>query len=467
MKIRTIFSAIAALLLAISCGGKEGPAIKPPIVNPGGGDDPEDPGQTGGVTLPKVGDEITPWVEGCFDIHFINTQMGECTFLIFPDGTQMLIDAAGSLLETRDGSAPNIGIRKRWDPTKDSSFNCNKFIENYLRKCMAWTGNDCLDYALVTHLHNDHYGAHLGQPVSPNSPTFKQQSMVYIMDNFKIGKLMDRAYPDYNYPFDMSKVYKPTDDHSVCNWMTAVKWHVANKGLKVEKVQAGSGTQVAAVRNPSKYSSFKVRVIGVNGEVWTGSGDATVKTFPPLEKITCANPPSVVNTDNCPEENHESAVLKFTYGMFDYWAGGDMQFDGMSTYPWKDIELPMAKACGEVDVMKADHHGSSSTNGYTSKTNAMKYLNPKCWIVCGWTDIHPRQATFEGVTNLLPDLDAFICNTCDSQKAYANFNKAVKGSDGHIVVRVMNNGSKYYVYTLTDSDEKMTVKRIAGPYSSR
>ena len=452
--------------MAAACGSKEASVIKPPVINNGNNEGQEESGQTG-LTLPKVGDELTPWVEGCFDIHFVNTQMGECTFLIFPDGTQMLIDAAGSLLETRGGSAPNEGIRKRWDPTKDSSFNCNRFIENYLRKCMKWTGNECIDYALVTHLHNDHYGSHLGLPASPNSPTFVQQSMVYIMDNFKIGKLMDRAYPDYNYPFDMRKVYSDNDESSVRNWIRAVEWHAANKGLNVEKVKAGSGNQVVQVRNASKYSSFNARVIGVNGEVWTGSGESTEKTFPPLEKITCANPPSVVNTDNCPEENHESAVLRFSYGMFDYWAGGDMQYDGMSTYAWKDIETPMAKACGQVEVMKADHHGSSSTNGFTTKSQAMKYLKPQCWVVCGWTDIHPRQATFEGVTNLLPDLNVFICNTCESMTKYANYSKAVKGADGHIVVRVVNNGSKYYVYTVSDSDEKMTVKRIAGPYSSR
>ena len=43
----------------------------------------------------------------------------------------------------------------------------------------------------------------------------------------------------------------------------------------------------------------------------------------------------------------------------------------------------------------------------------------------------------------------------------------MKGSNGHIVVRVYDGGAKYYVVTVSDSDEKMTVKQIAGPYKSK
>ena len=43
----------------------------------------------------------------------------------------------------------------------------------------------------------------------------------------------------------------------------------------------------------------------------------------------------------------------------------------------------------------------------------------------------------------------------------------VKGYDGNIVVRVSEGGSQYYVMTTSDSDGKMTVKNVAGPYKSR
>ena len=43
----------------------------------------------------------------------------------------------------------------------------------------------------------------------------------------------------------------------------------------------------------------------------------------------------------------------------------------------------------------------------------------------------------------------------------------VKGYDGNIVVRVREGGSQYYVMTTSDSDGKMTVKNVSGPYKSR
>ena len=49
---------------------------------------------------------------------------------------------------------------------------------------------------------------------------------------------------------------------------------------------------------------------------------------------------------------------------------------------------------------------------------------------------------------------------------YKNFSQ-VKGSDGHIVVRVAKGGASYRVYTLSDSDGKMTVKSVSREYKSK
>ena len=43
----------------------------------------------------------------------------------------------------------------------------------------------------------------------------------------------------------------------------------------------------------------------------------------------------------------------------------------------------------------------------------------------------------------------------------------VNGYDGNIVVRVREGGSQYYVMTTSDSDGKMIVKNVSGPYKSR
>ncbi len=442
---KSIFWLIITAVAMVSCEE----TVKPGPATPGGD-----------VTVDEfkadaVGSTLSAWKEGQLDIHFINTTTGESTFIIFPDGTQMLVDAAGSTVATGIvGSTSNTGIRSRWDPTKDSGFRAGKFIASYVKDCMEWTGNKTVDYVLLTHFHGDHMGG-----------------MTDILDLLNVSKLLDRGWPDYNYPFDMQT--KAANAGAVKTYVTAVKNNVANTGMKAEKFEAGSASQITMVHKAAEYTSFNVQNIAVNGEIWDGKGTTTATaTFPALKDIVVTNPKSVGNDDNCPEENHCTTAFKLSYGQFDFYHAGDAQYDGCSTFAWKDMETPAAQACGAVDVMKADHHGVTNTNGYGYKAKnghiceAMKYLNPRCWIVNSWTDGHPRQKTYEGVTGLLPAMDIFITNTCSDMQAYNNFNQ-VKGCDGHIVVRVAKGGAKYFVYVISDSDGKNTVKKVTGPYNSR
>ncbi|MBQ9463126.1 MAG: hypothetical protein IJU68_05650 [Bacteroidales bacterium] len=462
---RLAFCLAAALLVA--CNGNNGNVTPAPTPAPGGDDSGEE------LKADPAGSQLSAWQEGILDIHFINTTTGECTFIIFPDGTHMLADAAGSITATGPvGSTSNTGIRSRWDPTTDPSFRAGPFIADYIKSCMAWTGNDKLDYVVNTHFHSDHFGGYsTSLPLSDLSNTYRKQSLPEILDLLPAGLLMDRGWPSYDYPFDV--LTKASNASTIKNYVTAVKWHVANRGLRAERFQAGSASQIVPVRNPSACTGFTVQNIAVNGEIWNGRGSSSATaTFPAPGEIEVANPKSVGNSDKCPEENHCTTVFKLSYGKFDFYHAGDAQYDGCSTFVWKDMETAAAKAAGAVDVMKADHHGVGNTNGFgfVAKNghvcDAMNHLRPRCWIVNSWTDGHPRQATFEGVNGLLPGTDIFITNTCSDMQSYKNFN-VVKGQNGHIVVRVSKGGSKYYVYTLSDSDGLRKIKQVAGPYSSR
>ena len=250
----------------------------------------------------------------------------------------------------------------------------------------------------LTHFHGDHFGAYSKTlPLSDLSSTYRKQSLPEVLDLVPSVKLMDRGWPDYAYPFDMQT--KASNSGAVSNYVKAVKWHIDNRGLVAERFKAGSRDQIVLKRKPSDYPGFIVQNIAVNGEIWDGGSTTTATaTFPPLAEIRVADTKDVGNDDNCPEENHCTCVLKVSYGAFDFFEGGDAQYDGMSTFPWKDMETPVGLVTGPVDVMKADHHGVNNTNGYGyiskvtgMKAEAMKYLQPTCWIVNSWTDGHPRE----------------------------------------------------------------------------
>ena len=346
MNRKSLIISVAAMMAAVSACGEKEPQ-KPTIVQPGGGED----------TSIKVGEILPAWQEGEMDIHFINTTTGESAFVIMPDGTQLLIDAASSLVKTNsDGNTTNTGIRSRWDPTATGTRG-SQIISQYLKKCMVWTGNSTIDYVVMSHLHNDHMGdCSSSLPMSAND-SYRLNGLTEILDDFKVSRIIDRGWPDYDYPFDMLNLV--SNKGTIQNYVKAVKWHIAHSGLKAEIFKAGSASQI--VPKSSKYD-VRVQNIAVNGEIWTGNGTETKMTFPEKKDIVVANPAKVTGTDKCPAENICSAVMRISYGKFDYFAGADLQYNNRSNFAWKDAELPCAKAAGMVEVMKADHHGSAATN---------------------------------------------------------------------------------------------------------
>lgn len=428
-----------------------------------GGNGTATPPSSSTEVVPKVGEVIPAWEEGVMDIHFINSTTGESVFVIMPDGTQLLIDAASSTVATNNKSnTTNTGIRSRWDPTKTNTRG-SQIIADYIRKCMEWTGNDQIDYFVTTHYDNDHIGGYSESlPVSKNSPSYRVIGASEILDEFQVGKFMDRGYPDYNYPH-ATKHYKD----NVQNYIKAVKWHVANKGLNAEIFKAGVNTQI--VPKTDKYN-VKVQNIAVNGEVWTGVGTNVDYTFPKLKDIVCANPPEAANEDNCPPENACSCVMKISYGSFDYFAGGDLQYNGKSYFSWKNIELPCTQVAGRVEVMKANHHGVTNTN----QPEALEALNPKHIVVCSWVDCHPRTKVLNTMITTLPNMDVHVTNFWKGDRPSGVDEKVtdeqaarVKCYDGHIVVRVTDGGKYYRVMTLEDVEGTMKVKKVTSRYTSK
>lgn len=91
---RLIFIFSLFILAIVGCSSNESHSF---LIRPdGGGED--------AATEIEVGKTIPAWQEGVMDIHFINTTTGESMFVIFPDGTQMLIDAASSSVTTNSNS---------------------------------------------------------------------------------------------------------------------------------------------------------------------------------------------------------------------------------------------------------------------------------------------------------------------------------------------------------------------------
>jgi beta-lactamase superfamily II metal-dependent hydrolase len=444
--------------MLVSCGGDDPDPDASSGDNNGSGSG-NGSGQTTTDAQAKTG-TLPAWQEGYLDIHFINTTYGESAFYILPDGTQMLIDAAGSLANTG-----KTEIMARWLPSIRSS----QIIIKYIKKCMEWTGNNTIDYAIVTHFHNDHMGTMSSSTVPMSTHgSYRVNGMLEVLDSLPVAKIFDRGYPDYDYPYDLSNTALDSSVPNSANHLRrCIEWHKNNTGLKQEKFQVGSNSQLVLLKKPEDYgSTFQIRNIFCNGEGWIGSGTATKMYFPVASE--CSGNGREV-TDMCPQENHCSIVIKLTYGNFDLYSGGDNTNTGRTTegMEWKAAEWWVKDVVGDVDVMKANHHGVSGANGQ----DLLSALNPAVAVINSWQDLHPRtdvynryasSKTYGGKTKI------FITNLASAQEATFTNPENIAGSNGHVVIRVNPRGNSYYVYVLEDGDDpNMKIKTSIGPIACK
>ena len=121
------------------------------------------------IEAQPVGETVPPWTPGTLDIHQINTGRGNAALLIMPDGTTMLVDAGNG------GNLPPRGT----PPRPDASRTPGEWIARYARAM----GAGAIDYGFLTHFHDDHMNA-----------------MVEVGGRIPIRTMIDRGWPDYDYP---------------------------------------------------------------------------------------------------------------------------------------------------------------------------------------------------------------------------------------------------------------------------
>lgn len=387
-----------------------------------------------------IGNTLPNWKEGYLDIHAINTGRGESTFFIFPDGTTMLLDAAGSTIPVTAPIPP---------PAQKPNENVTPglVVSNYTSYFTKPTKNG-IDYLVLSHFDPDHMGSYETYLPIHKSGKFKKVGVTEVGSNIPFHKLIDRGYPNYDFPNDMSK------DDRIANYINFLNWSQKEYGTKVEKFIVGSNDQIALLKNPKKYENFEIRNICGNGDVWTGVGTSIKNTFPDKETLV---------RDKA-SENIFSLGFVMTYGKFNYFTAGDLQYNGKDEYAWKDIERQVAAIVPEVDVMKANHHGTSSCNGL----DLLQKLIPRVITIQPWRDVHPNPQTIERMYAVNAECQIFSTNMTENNKTRLGSNLSkFKSIEGHIVIRVNPGGNTYNIYVLDDTNEAYKVKNVYGPYESK
>lgn len=376
--------------------------------------------------------KLAHWQEGYLDIHHINTGSGDACFMIFPDGTTLLFDAGN--LNKKEFEEKKFPL-KVTSPVPNNTLSAAGWIANYIRKVAPEGSKVAIDYALVSHFHEDHYG-----------------SLVELGKMIPIKNIIDRNYPNYDFPVDLRQYLssnKLFQDYLL---------FIETQPIRAASLKVGKNDQIRLLKKPMDFPNFQITNVKSNATLWTGEKEHTFSYFS-KEDMTKFYGGKY-------NENPLSMAIKISFGDFDYFTGGDNTgLQGYGMPEWFDVETPMAKAVGKVEAMTLNHHGNrDATNNFFVKT-----LDPRVVVQQLWCSDHPGQEVYQRLIykdSLLQKRAIFSTNMHqETLVTYGPwFLDNYKSTQGHVLIRVKDNGSSYYVYVLNEED--LSVKQENGPYFS-
>ncbi len=382
---------------------------------------------------------FTPWVPGQLDIHHISTGRGNSTLFVCPDATVILVDAGAIYTPLKYTIAPKPdGLRRP-----------GEYLARYIKRHLAAAGRNSIDVFLPTHFHDDHVGAVSSSTPLHSSGLFHVTGISDVVATVPVARIVDRGFPSYDYP-------APIEREDSKNY-AAFATYASRTGVKVERFEAGSSTQLGLVRDVTRYPTFTIQNLAVNGSVWTGHGDDCATQFPPI---------ATLRPGDYPSENMCSLAIRIQYGRFRYYTGGDLESDtDYGNSPWRDIESSVAKAAGPVNVAVANHHGYVNAVG----PEFVRQLQPQAFVVMGWDSAHPTIPTLDNMLSkkLYPaPRDIFVTAVKDENRIATRRLSEISSGNGHVVVRVQPGGATYNIVVLDNMIESNVVVSDHGPYKS-
>lgn len=389
-----------------------------------------------------VGKPLPAWKPGDMDIHYIYTGVGENMFLIFPDGTTMVLDAA---------DRPS-GVEQHIPILPDKSQLPSQWIARYIKRVMPAANDGKIDYMMLSHYHEDHGGSarlHAGKTTGRDD-NYCLSGLANLGEIFKFDTVYDRGYPHYSHVASSADGFE--------NFHRFSTWKAKQGHFKLEEFLVGAKDQITLRKERAAWPDFHIRNICANGIIWTGTEGKNIDL---VKEIPAGR--------NIPE-NPLSLALTIDYGPFRYFTGGDI---ANVVYKKEDkivaFEDAAGRAAGIVDVCKTNHHAfkDAMSPGFTAAVQANVYISNV------WNKSHLQDNTMLSMTDrtLYPG-NRLVCPTwaaAEQMELYKDspWQADLKPAAGHVVLRVSNGGRQYQLYHLTAADESMNVKAVFGPFRSK
>lgn len=381
------------------------------------------------TTLSFAQETLQPWQEGWMDIHTIATGCGECTFIVLPDGTTMLIDAGDVTNNTKEHPYPNFMD----DPDRTVGEREAEYILDF-SKGLPRTGR--LDYFLLTHFHKDHMGQVKGMLHGPAG--YGLSGITQLGEYLEFDTFVDRGWPDYDNP-SKEKV-ESFNPGFMPEYRKYLQHQVNIKGSSVEQFRVGDRRQFVMKNQPGRYD-VQIWNVAASGIIDDGSGGVRSMYPPDADKTLF-------------DENTNSCVIVLRYGLFKYYNGGDVCGRAIETGKRRkiDCESQIADLCGPMAVVKADHHGyKDSCNPYF-----LWKTKPQAVVIPAFGAPHPWVETLRRLSDPHYKIKGIYATTPSAAEICKEEMKHITAI-GHIVVRVYEGGQKWQVFVLDRKDKGYAV----------
>ena len=391
-----------------------------------------------------VGKAWSGWTKGHFQIHFIHTGVAESMFLVFPDGTTMLLDCGDHAALTR----LNLSVPVLPNPGRLAG----DWIARYVERVNP--AKNAVDYMLLSHFHADHCGTPNWQARSrgkENTPLGMcpgaRSGFGLAAERLRFARAIDRGWPDYNDPIPLVDGVDSELEHM----KRLYAWLQKRDNLQIEKFRLGATDQIVPLKDAAACPGFSVKNITANGKILLKDGSIR-NLYAGHLKAKRLN------------ENGMSLGMVFRYGKFSFFTAGDFsdrlrQGGGLPPF---EIEDALAEAVDPVNIAKVNHHGH-----YSMPKRLVGALRARVWMFCVWDQLHavaPVMArladreTYPGDRLLCPTVFPAERRREDAGKPWLADVAQEVFEGAHVVVDVPPGGETYSLTFLSAADESMAVR---------